>query len=437
MTENCFKSISPDSITGMIFAMEGIRDAIVLLNGPMGCRFYHSSTSGFLMLRPLLYLPLKEGGKRVPVDYNYLNDWFFRQERVPCTYLDGHDYVYGTAEKAEEALLFIEKNVDFSIIAIVNSPGAALIGDDLHDIARRTLPDKRVIFLESPGYSESFENGFSRATLILLQSLAHEMSRRTSSYESGPAPGISPMKTMNSSEASDHTSPPKSVNILGLSIWHRYCEGDIRELKNLFGLCGISVNAVLCADISPESLLSIPAADLNVVLYPEYGLEAAKYLRNEFGMPYYLCEIPPIGFSATEKIFSDICALLGASDAALKEQSERCRALAWNKINGIFQMYGKPAGVKYHVSVFPSLKEGYCRFLTSYLGMTESSPEEAELLFSDANRISELMLTNKQFCGIEIAFPGMGYTDLTVKTHLGLSGAMLLIEQVLNGIMSK
>ena len=121
MTERSLKSISPDSITGMIFAVEGMKNAIVLLNGPMGCRFYHSTTSQFLSIRPLLYLPAGENGERVRVDYNYLNDWFFRQERVPCTYLDGYDYVYSTKDKVSRALEFIRDSIDFDIIAIVNA----------------------------------------------------------------------------------------------------------------------------------------------------------------------------------------------------------------------------------------------------------------------------------------------------------------------------
>ena len=36
----------------MIFAMEGIRNVIVLLNGPMGCKFYHSTTWPFSTLSP-------------------------------------------------------------------------------------------------------------------------------------------------------------------------------------------------------------------------------------------------------------------------------------------------------------------------------------------------------------------------------------------------
>lgn len=412
MTENCFRSITPDSLTGMIFAMEGMRDTIVLLNGPMGCRFYHSSTSGFLMRRPLLYLPVKENGRRVPVDYNYLNDWFFRQDRVPCTYLDGHDYVYGTADKVSEALAYIEKNIDFSLLAVVNSPGAALIGDDILNTAERTVPDKPVVYLESPGYSESFDAGYSLACLSMLE-------RMTGGVRLSACPG------------------KKKVNLLGLSIWHRYCEGDIRELKRLFGMCKTEVAAVPCADCSMEDLKEIPGSDLNIVVYPDAGLASAEYLKEKFGTPYYVCPSLPVGFPATEKIFSDVCGILNAPYKELKEESERARALAWNKLNGIFQMYGKPKGVRFHVAAPDTLARSYSAFLTDYLGMEETDPENAEILLSDGNRISERAVSGDPFCGIEIAFPGMGYTDLTVKTHMGINGALFLTEQILNAVMSK
>ena len=69
MTGNSTKSISPDSITGMIFAMEGIRNAIVLLNGPMGCKFYHSTTSAHLTKHP----PLRMADGRSAA--KEINDW--------------------------------------------------------------------------------------------------------------------------------------------------------------------------------------------------------------------------------------------------------------------------------------------------------------------------------------------------------------------------
>lgn len=415
MTGNSLKSISPDSITGMIFAMEGMRRSIVLLNGPMGCRFYHSTTSRYLSIRPVLTLPAESGGERVPVDYNYLNDWFFRQERVPCTYLDGYDYVYSTRDKVSRALDYIRANVDFDLITIVNSPGAALIGDNLLELAREKLGDCRAVMLESSGYSESFEAGYSRASAELLRQVGSFL------WEGRPR----------------RADGKKRVNLLGVSIWHRYMQGDVQELRRLFALCGIEVNAVLCADCSLEELRRMPDADLNVVLYPEMGAEAARYMEERCGVPCYVCPTLPIGFSATERIFGDVCRILGTWDGALLEESRRARALCWYRIDQIHRSYGKPRGVKFFVQGGESLERSYRAFLTDYLGMESAPPEQAELVFSDANVISELMLRNHTFCGIEISLPGMGYVDLIDKTHMGVQGALFLVEQVLNGLMSK
>ena len=181
----------------------------------------------------------------------------------------------------------------------------------------------------------------------------------------------------------------------------------------------------------------MPEADLNVVLYPEMGLDAARFMNEHCGTPYYVCPTLPIGFAATEAVFSDICALLGASVDSLIEERRRSRALAWYKINAIHMSFGKPKGVKFHVAGNESQVKSYGAFLTDYLGMESSGPDDAELVFAEANLISELMLRNKTFCGIEISLPGMGYTDLLPKTHMGIQGALFLIEQVLNGLMSK
>ncbi len=415
MTGRCLKSITADSLTGAVFALEGMRNAVVLLNGPMGCRFYHSTTSRFLMTRPLLKLPAGQDGTREPVDYNTLNDWFFRQERVPCTCLDGYDYVYGTKEKVREALTFIRDSVDLDLLAIVNSPGACLIGDDLKETARSVLGGTRTVMVESPGLSGTFEEGWSRAATALLEQAGTALWR----------------------ERMPEKRTGKRVNLLGLSVWQRYFEGDLAELKRLFALCGAEVTAALCADCSVEELARMPEADLNVVLDPAAGTEAARYLERICGTPWAVFPGFPVGFSATERMFEEIGKLLGTSCEVLLEESGRARALAWYKIEQVYATSGKPRGVTFFVGGSAAQKQAYESFLTEYLGMEPSDPERAELVFGDANLISELMLKNRRFCGIEISLPGMGYIDLVPKTHMGIRGALFLIEQVLNGLMSR
>ncbi len=440
------ETIPADSLTGIIFGVEGIRNSLVLLNGPMGCKFYHSTTSQFLMDRPPLYLPVEEGGKKVEVNYNYMNDWFFRQSRVPCTYLDHYDYVYGTSEKLEQALLYIRDHVEFDLLTIVNSPGASLIGDNLKELASKVLPDRRTVHIESPGYSECFSSGYEKASLEVLKQLSGEIRLR------------------------HRRSGVKKVNLLGLSIWHRYAQGDREELTRLLELCGIQVNCALFSGCSVEELLSIQDADLNLVIHPDMAAETAKYLEQEYGMPMLVCPGPPIGFDAVEQLFTELAERLDVDVTPVLEESRRSRGLAWYKLNGIYQSCGLPKGVPFAVQGTLPVVLRMTEFLGSYLGMVPDSlscettrPSElkrqleellkrlcseealdrsiqdtgAELVFADANTIAALMTEKQAFCGIEISLPGMGYTDILPKTQLGIRGTLFLIEQVINGLMSR
>ena len=420
-------SPAPDSITGMIFAAEGLERTVTLLNGPMGCKFYHSTTSEHLTVRPPLYLPAGQSGgaegKKIPVSYQFLDSFFFRQSRVPCTWLDGDDYVYGTSEQVREALAYLRDRVGMDLLVIVDSPGASLIGDDLASLCAEELPGTRTVILESPGYSRTFDEGYAQAGLeILRQGFAREIG---GSAEAGSA-----------AETAAAERRPR-VNLLGLTIWQRYYEGDLRELERLFGLIGADVHAAFLAGASAEEIASLGEADLNVVVFPERGLDQACWLEETAGTSYYVFGNLPLGFAAVEEGFRGIAEILGTDAAPLLEESSRARALAYAKIRSIHEMSGLPEGARFHVAGDAAQIRAYGAFFTDYLGMVPAAAEEAELVFGDANGIAELMSRRDAFCGIEINYPGMGYTDLIPKTHLGIQGALFLIEQVLNGLMSR
>ena len=419
MIERSSTSITPDGLTGMIFCLEGVRGTIVLLNGPMGCKFYHSTTSDFLTVHPPLYLPVNEYGHKVPVDYNFLNDWFFRQSRVPCTYLDGYDYVYGTVDKVREALTFLNDNIQFELLAIVNSPGASLIGDQLQETAADTLPNKHCIILESPGLSEDFAHGYDSAVRELLRQVIPRLH-----------PGLRKKVTQH-----------PSVNILGLSIWNRHSEGDRNEIRRLLGLCGIDVNCFVACDSTLDELSRLQEADLNVVIYPDMAPETLALLERDGMGEAFMCEKAPIGFENTRAFIEGICQRLDTDASAYYDDEERARARAWKKIEGIYQFCGLPTGATFAIEGSKSQVEGYVSFLENYLGMQfldgDVSHTDAELVFGDANTIGALKAQNKVFCGVEINYPSMGYVDLIPKTHIGVQGALFLIEQVLSGLMSR
>ena len=423
-------NITPDSFSGIVFALEGVSRSVVLINGPSGCKFYHSATSDNQTIKQFEFDPL-----------NYPEKWYFGQPRVPCTYLDNSDYVYGSREKLCDALEFLRDNVAFDIMCIVNSPGAALIGDDLRGIAEDILGDKPLVTVETPGFSSDICVGYETVAMELL-------------------------KQMHIDENPE--KKPKAVNIIGLSIFHKYYAGDIAELKRLLALCEIEVNCVLCADCDLESLKNIGSAALNIVIHPEYGLQTAEYLRVRFGTPFFVCDGPPIGFTAVEKLICGVGAALDADVSAFTVESERARARAYSHISRVNSLTGLPKGVEFSVEGTYSELYAYTSFFVQYFGMILECASVlnencdffkgrfvgllddlglsnalqrnimevgSEMVFGSGSTIAGLRLRGRDFVGIETCLPTLGYIDVVPKTHLGIHGALTLVEQVLNSLI--
>ncbi|MDY2959788.1 MAG: nitrogenase component 1 [Hornefia sp.] len=434
-------SITPDSLSGLIFALEGIYDGVVLLNGPSGCKFYHSSLSDGQMIRSLDFDPL-----------NYPEKWYFGQPHVPCTSIDNGDYVYGSEEKLRETLRFLRENVKFNVLFVVNSPGAALIGDDLRGIARSEIKDRPVIVYESPGFSENMPKGYVRA----FEAAAEYVSRDESISGQG-----------NSADCGG-SDASKKVNIIGAGLWRRNFQGDVEELRRLCKMMDIEVNCMLMAGCFWQDICSLSDADLNIVIAPEFGEEIAKKLKTLTGTGYYICDSQPIGFKATEQWAREICEILDLPEPyKIIEESQRLRARCYPLISRLNSLTGMPTGRHFAVEGRYSEALGYSKFLLKYFGMTpdsisildadmENCKEElenflrlygvedslkkpildtdAEIVLASGNTIGGLKLKGADFGGIDISLPSLGYIDVIPKTHLGLSGAVLLVELVLNGL---
>ena len=417
-----------DGISGIIFALEGIHGSVVLLNGPTGCKFYHSSTSDGQVIRQPEFDP-----------HRYPSTWYFGQPRVPCTYLDTRDYVYGSEEKLEEALHFLSEHVPHELLCVVNSPGAALIGDDLVGIVERYGSGVPYVIIETPGFSENICLGYGRALTELLRQVE--------------IPAEQPVISGR-------------VNILGLSIYHRNHEGDCDELRRLLALCGIEVNCFFGAECDFEDIMALPTAELNIVLYPEYGDGVAVELERHFGTPY-ISFPAPIGFAATEELVRAVCARLGTDTAAFEQESERSRARAFKHVSRVNSLTGMPKGVSFSAEGMYSELYALTAFLTRYYGLiplslrvavpesdayreefltlldtlnivdaaeTDLESTQPELVFGTGNTIARLKQYGFEFCGIEISLPSLGYIDVLPKTILGLRGALHLTELILNAL---
>ena len=128
----------PDGFDGAVMAVESISDAVAFLHGPGGCRVR-------LMTHSSAVFPRVFEGE----DWSYFTPYYYGYPRVPATYLDEYDYINGAAYKVVEGLGVV-KRTDPNLVVVINSPGAALIGDN-HEkaIADAGLADRAIYMDES------------------------------------------------------------------------------------------------------------------------------------------------------------------------------------------------------------------------------------------------------------------------------------------------
>ena len=424
------ENIQADSLSGAIFAIEGIKDACVVLNGPTGCKFYHSAISDSQYLRGLSFDATK-----------YSNSYYMGQARVPSTYLDGHDYVFGSGEKLTAILKEIEAE-DFRLIAVINSPGAALIGDDLESFLKKEVKGIPYFSIENTGYSGSFSEGYQNAMIKALGSI--QMNR------------------------SEETKASRGINLLGVNIYQKYYKENVQAVKSLLDSCGISVIGAPGAGDNVESLKRMTEAQFNVILYPEYGNEIARWMERGYGIPYIsLEEGPPIGFDGTEHFVRQICHQIGTDPKQGMDRINRARAKAYLHLTRYTSLLGLPKGSSFGIKAEASVCYALTKWLCSYLGMIPAAisvlPEKDEesmrklsdflreidclevlehslietpmhILFADGSTIAQTRLHDKRVCGVELTLPSLGYLDVTDKYILGEEGALFLLEQILNGL---
>ncbi|MEM6376067.1 MAG: ferredoxin:protochlorophyllide reductase (ATP-dependent) subunit B, partial [Pseudomonadota bacterium] len=102
-----------------------------------------------------------------------------------------------------------------------------------------------------------------------------------------------------------------TANLIGptaLGFRHR---DDITELTRLLGEMGIEINVVAPFDATPEDFGRLAAAHVNVLMYPETGEAACRWMEREYGLPY--TKVVPIGVGATRDFVAEVAGLTGVA----------------------------------------------------------------------------------------------------------------------------
>ena len=110
-----------------------------------------------------------------------------------------------------------------------------------------------------------------------------------------------------------------SCNLIGptaLGFRHR---DDVEELEKVLQKLGIEVNVVAPMGSNPADIRNLGAAHFNVLMYPETGESACRFLEKNLDQPY--TKTVPIGVGALSQFVSEIEAVTGLTDLQNKVQS--------------------------------------------------------------------------------------------------------------------
>jgi light-independent protochlorophyllide reductase subunit B len=221
-----------------------------------------------------------------------------RDARPPVTYttFQARDLGKDTAELFKEAAREAYLRYQPELMIVGASCTAELIQDDPAGLAAALKLPCPVVPLELPSYSRKEHWGASETFYQIVRAMC-----------------------TNVPKVERPDGPPRA-NLLGptaLGFRHR---DDVAEVTRLLASMGVAVNVAAPLGASPADIARLGEADFNILLYPEVGDQAARWLERVYGQP--CVRTVPVGAGATRDFIREVAALAGA-EAAVDEAAMR------------------------------------------------------------------------------------------------------------------
>ncbi|SEW43692.1 ferredoxin protochlorophyllide reductase subunit B [Cognatiyoonia koreensis] len=223
-----------------------------------------------------------------------------RDHRPPVTYttFQARDLGADTAYLFKDACQQAVDRFNPEAIIVGASCTAELIQDDPAGLAETMGLSIPVIPLELPSYSRKENFGADETFYQIVRTLSAPQER----------------------------TARVSCNILGPTALGFRNRDDVEELTALLFDLGIDVNVVAPLNASPADIARLPAAHFNVLLYPETGEAAARWLEKTHAQPF--TKVVPIGVGATRDFIAEIAQI---TVKPMKADESRLRLPWWSK----------------------------------------------------------------------------------------------------------
>lgn len=244
------ESLRTCKLFGVIRAVLGIKGALPLIHGPIGC-YYH-----------IKYLLSMRSSRSV---------------RILSTEMDQNDVVFGGEDKLLQKIYEADEKYSPQLIAVLSSCASSIIGENIDKVLDNAKDNvnAELITISSGGFEGSQIEGYIECLTVLVDWMDE------------------PNEEVNTRDG--------SVNLIG-----QYRGGpDLKILKEYFDKLGIELNCVLTSRCTLPEIKQVPKAALNISMCEASGIEPCELMENRFNIPF-LHETLPLGVKATANYLQEI-----------------------------------------------------------------------------------------------------------------------------------
>ena len=411
--------IEADGMLGAIIASESLGLTDTMINGAGGCR----SRAQIMMheLIPSYYPENRECCK---------SKCFSKQSRLPCTYLNNDDIVFGTAAKVAEGIESVS-SITGKRTVLLDTLGASLICTDYSGLTGHSGTDP--IFIRGDLSSMTLAEGYDTAMCSILSLV--DMDDATKS----------------------------GINLLGYGIMDLGWEYGADDLCHILELMGVEVNCIPGCMPTSDSVKACGRSVLNVMIHPEYCMGTAEMLKERFGTPYLRPKAgAPVGYPALRAFVREVAEALSVDPspalAYIDSEAKAVHRVLMNYDRFVTGLYAKGMVMKGDSSVvYPLMTwlmetfgmvpreisftdDSYRREIEGYLesvGHSEvlvGAEGEVEVVFTDGLTALEGRISRTPIGYVEIRLPRGRTMDLVGRTIVGTRGCRYILDEMFNNI---
>ncbi len=371
--------LEPSGFIGAAMAVQGIKDATVVLHGQNGCR------KGLL------------AGQRLLVRTDERDVGFYGKDRaIPYSNIRPEDYYGGTLGKLEDVMGHVSSE-EYGLKVVMCSPGISLVGDDLKKVVSKD-PDS--MLMDTDDLPTDCPSGFDSAICRMIEHLDPDKGERI----------------------------PNGVNIIGLSIMHKDWASYCHELSHLLKDAGFKVVCALGAGCSTDDISASVNASFNIVIDPLYAARTSDLYVTRYGIPWISIGECPIGYDRIEDLFEEI---QKATGTRLEHGMSMLRKSKRRAYEGIVSSGRSMKGRTFSIIAPKTTKRPLKGWLETSFGMVECD-DGPDYLFApgDIARLEQASGGCRK--GVDIGFPSSSGSAFLKEPLMGMEGCMYILDSLFN-----